>query len=185
MSPLLIHLNSYPGVGKLTIARLLAERLSAKLLDNHSVYNVAFALTAYKSEAYYKAIRDVRHIAYDLVADLPAEVPVILTNAHAQDSAWGNECWDDAVALARRTARQHVVAILECDRDENARRIQSPDRDAKRKPRDPTMFRQAPEDRPLIDRDADALIRLDVTHLTAQQSADALIGWLATLSPAT
>ena len=32
---MLVHINSYPGVGKLTIGRILAEQIAGKLLDNH------------------------------------------------------------------------------------------------------------------------------------------------------
>lgn len=180
LSPALIHLNSYPGVGKLTIARLLAGRFGAKLLDNHSIYNVAFALTEVKSDAYYGAVRAVRDVAYDLVRTLPPEVPVILTNAHAADSAWGNACWDEAIALARETGRAHAVILLDCSRAENARRIQSEGRDAQRKPRQPTLFRQAPTDRPLIARGADCLFQIDVTALSAAEAAAAMGDWLET-----
>ena len=47
----LIHINGHPGVGQLTVAELLKDSLGARLLDNHSVYNVALALTEFKSEA--------------------------------------------------------------------------------------------------------------------------------------
>lgn len=179
MKPVLIHINSYPGVGKLTIGRLLAEQLGAKLLDNHSIYNVAFALTEFKSEAFYNAVRDVRATAYRLVTQLPPEVPVILTNAHAQDSDWGNECWDAAIALASETGRAHIVVVLDCAREENARRIQSPDRDAKRKPRDPAMFRQGAADRLLLDRGAERVLRLDVTDMTAREVCEVIIDWIS------
>ncbi|MEO0918913.1 MAG: AAA family ATPase [Pseudomonadota bacterium] len=178
MKPAIIHINSYPGVGKLTIGRILAQKLGAKLLDNHSIYNVAFALTEFKSDAYCDAVRDVRSVAYRLVKDLPPEVPVILTNAHAQDSVWGNECWDAAIGLARDSGRSHLVVLLECSREENAQRIQSADRDARRKPRDPKLFRQGENDRALIDRDADSLLQLDVTRLSADAAAAAISGWL-------
>lgn len=178
MTPALIHINSYPGVGKLTIARHLAAQIGAKLLDNHTVYNVAFALTEFKSDAFYQAVKDVRAIAYRLIAELPPEVPVILTNAHAQDSAWGNACWDQAIDLAQRTGRHHVVVLLNCTREENARRIQSLDRVEMRKPRDPNMFRQGETDRPLIERDADRLLRLDVTALSAEAAATDIADWL-------
>lgn len=41
---MIIVLNGYPGVGKLTIGRKLAPVLRGRLLDIHAVYNVAFAL---------------------------------------------------------------------------------------------------------------------------------------------
>ncbi|MEE2944939.1 MAG: AAA family ATPase [Pseudomonadota bacterium] len=178
MKPAVIHINSYPGVGKLTIGRILAAELGAKLIDNHSIYNVAFALTEFKSDAFYQAVRDVRSVAYGLAANLPSDIPVILTNAHAQDSKWGNDCWDHAIELARKMHREHWVVALECTREENARRIQSVDRDAKRKPRDPEMFRQGETDRPLIDRGADRLLRLDVTNITADAAATSILTWL-------
>ena len=46
---LIIHINSYPGVRKLTIGSHLAELLDGKLLDSHSIYNVAFALTGFRN----------------------------------------------------------------------------------------------------------------------------------------
>ncbi len=180
LPPSLIHINSYPGVGKLTIGRMVASELGAKLLDNHSIYNVAFALTEFKSKAFYDAVRDVRSTAYKIVTGLSPDVPVILTNAHAQDSNWGNECWNEAIKLGRKTGRQHVVVLLDFERDENARRIQSLDRDARRKPRDPTMFRQGEVDRALIDRGADKLFRLDVTDMPANEAAASILEWLQT-----
>ena len=176
--PSLIHINSYPGVGKLTIGRKVASELGAKLLDNHSIYNVAFALTEFKSKAFYDAVRDVRSTAYRIVMSLSPDVPVILTNAHAQDSDWGNECWDEAIELRRKTGRQHVVILLDCTRSENARRIQSVDREAMRKPRDPIMFRQGEVDRALIDRGADRLLRLEVTNMSASDAATSILKWL-------
>ena len=175
---MIIHINSYPGVGKLTIAKCLGGMLGARILDNHSVYNVAFALTEYKSDAFYDTVRAVRAIAYERVSQLPTTVPLILTNAHAQDSAWGTECWDAALELAKRCGRKHLVVVLDCSREENARRIQGLDREQMRKPRDPAMFRQDPEDRALIDRDADVLLRLDVSELTAQEAANCIAAWV-------
>ena len=175
---MIVHINSYPGVGKLTIAKCLAPLIDAKILDNHSIYNVAFALTEFKSEVFYNTVRAVRELAYQRVCELSPNVPVILTNAHAQDSDWGNECWDAAIALAEKSHRKHLVILLHCSREENARRIQGLDREEKRKPRDPNLFRQGAEDRALIDRGADACLRLDVTALSANGAATRIAAWL-------
>ena len=45
---MIIVLNGYPGVGKLAIGRELTSLLGGRLLDIHSVYNVAFALTEFQ-----------------------------------------------------------------------------------------------------------------------------------------
>ncbi len=34
---MIIHLNGMPGTGKLTIARLVAQELEGRLVDNHSI----------------------------------------------------------------------------------------------------------------------------------------------------
>lgn len=78
---MLIVLNGYPGVGKLPMAGELAGLVGGRLLDNHSLYNLAFALTDFKSAAFYHAVRSAQRIADDLIAALPTETPVILTEA--------------------------------------------------------------------------------------------------------
>lgn len=175
---MIIHINSYPGVGKLAIGKILQKRLQGRLLDNHSIYNVALALTEFKSPAYFDTIRAVRKIAYMRVLELPEGIPVILTNAHFADSEWGNECWDAAKELSRLRGVPLLVVVFDCSVEENAKRIQSLDRELKRKPRDPTMFRGNAEDKPLLDRDGDHLLRLDITDLTAEEAAAQVGDWV-------
>ncbi len=175
---MLVHLNSYPGTGKLTIAQALAPLLGARVLDNHSIYNVAFALTAFKSPEFDDTVRAVRQIAYDRVLALPPEVPVVLTNAHAADSVWGAECWDALEALAQARGTPLYLVTLLCDPDENARRIQSAGRAAQRKPRDSDMFPGNRQGRPLMERGGDAVLRLDVTRLQASQAAAHIAAWV-------
>ena len=174
---MIIHINSYPGVGKLAIAKILQERLRGRLLDNHSIYNVALALTEFKSPEYFDTIRAVREIAYKRVLELPEGIPVILTNAHFANSEWGNECWDAAKELSRLRGVPLLVVVFDCSVEENAKRIQSLDRELKRKPRDPTMFRGNAKDKPLLDRDGDHLLRLDITDLTAEEAAARVGDW--------
>ena len=109
---MIIEIVGQAGVGKLTIGRLLAARLPGRLLDNHSIYNVAFSLTDYRSEAFYRTVRAVRDIAWETALELPpdlvlldaempgmsgfevcealkaepglADVPVIFVTAHAE-----------------------------------------------------------------------------------------------------
>jgi hypothetical protein len=117
-------------------------------------------------------------IAYQRILELPASVSVILTNAHARDSAWGTECWDAVIDLARARGSELAIVILECAVEVNRRRIASPDRDAKRKPRAPDIFSGNAAGTPLLDRGGDRLLRLDTTRMAAEESADRILVWL-------
>jgi cytidylate kinase len=176
---MIVHINSYAGVGKLTIGRILADLIGGRLLDNHSIYNIAFAVTEFRSPAFYDTVRAARDLAFRRVLDLPQSTPVVLTNWYSQGSHWAEENWDAVVALARERQSAHNVVILSCTPDENAKRIQSSGRDAKRKPRDPALVDANRNGRPLIERDADRLLRLDVSELSAEQAAAAIAEWVA------
>jgi hypothetical protein len=177
--PILVHLNGAPGVGKLTIGRSLAERLDARLLDNHATHDVAFALTEFRSAAFYETVRAVRAIAYDRIRQLPATTPVILTDAFFDDSAWGQESWAAVLDLATsRVARLFTVALI-CEPQEHARRIMGEDRAAKGKIRD-IAYAETASRRRLIERSGDDSQRLDVTRLAADAAASAISDWIST-----
>jgi hypothetical protein len=175
----IVHINSYPGVGKLTIGRALAELIGGRLLDNHSVFNVAFALTEFRSPVFYDTVRAVREIAYQRILDLPPGIPVVLTNWFSQGSAWGEENWDRAITLAKARGSALNVVLLACSPEENARRIVAAGRAAKRKPQDVEMVDDNRRGRPLLDRGADRLLRLDVTNLAPDAAAREIAAWLS------
>lgn len=53
---MLVYINGAPGTGKLSIVRQMAKCLEARVLDNHAIYNVGFALTNFRSPAFYEAL---------------------------------------------------------------------------------------------------------------------------------
>jgi len=176
--PLVIHLNGAPGVGKLTIARLLVQRLGARLLDNHAIHDVAFALTEFRSPAFYETVRAIRAVAYDRVRQLPPSIPVILTDAFFDDSAWGRESWAAMLDLAQSMAARLLTVALACAPEEHRRRIVSEDRAAKGKMRDVAYVETAAARR-LIERDGDDSLRLDITRLAADEAAATIATWIA------
>ena len=101
---------------------------------------------------------------------------MILTNVHF-DSAWENECWDAEKELARLRGVPLLIVVFDCSVKENLKRIQSLDRELKRKPRDPTMIRDNAEDKALLDRDGDHLLRLDIADLAAEKAAAQVGDW--------
>ncbi len=177
---MIIVLNGYPGVGKLTIGKELAALLKGRLLDIHTVYNVAFALTEFKSPEFRETVEKIETIAHDLIRKLPEEEPVVLTTVLAGSSDWGDAEWDKIKGLG--TARPPFCVVhIHCALDENIRRIQSDGRGAKMKPQDPDMaVRNQTEAKPLAGADESNLLQLDTTTLTAAQSAQTILDWVQT-----
>ncbi|MFK4812800.1 AAA family ATPase [Devosia sp. ZW T5_3] len=174
---MIIVLNGYPGVGKLTIGRELTSMISGRLLDIHSVYNIAFALTEFKSPEFMETIEKIEAIAHDLIRALPAEVPVVLTTVLAGSSDWGDAEWQRIVRLGHERPPLLVVHV-HCDLDENIRRIEAPGRGAKRKPQDADMARRNHAGaQPLAGTDEANLLRLDVTGLSPTEAATEIATW--------
>jgi predicted kinase len=133
----LIYINGAPGVGKLTIARNMAHRLNARVLDNHAIYNVGFALTDFRSTAFYETARAVKTIAHERILSLPNGETVILTAADFADNDWGHENWQAIEQLARDRDWPLFVICLRCAPAEHRIRIAGADREQHGKLRDP------------------------------------------------
>jgi shikimate kinase len=183
---MIISLNGWPGVGKLTIGLELADLLGARLLDNHTMFNVAITLTDYPAPAYYKAVRAVRDIAFDCVLALPSGTPVILTsvNATGGTSGFAEEHWQSICKLAHDRGVPLVSITLECAPDERVRRVAAPGRRVSRKLRDPAVIDQLTVGRNLFDQGADYRHSLDTTHVDAKTCADHISTWIAANVPA-
>src|SRR5689334_14370990 len=121
----LVHINGAAGVGKLTIARIMAPQLGARLLDNHAIYNTAFALTEFRSPEFYEAVRASRAAAYRQILHMPEDETVILTDAYFDDSDWARESWQALEQLAEQRRWPLFTIALICDPPEHRRRIVS------------------------------------------------------------
>lgn len=174
---MIIVLNGYPGVGKLAIGRELAFNLRGRLLDIHSVYNVAFALTEFRSPEFKETVEKIEAIAHNLILKLPSDQAVVLTTVLAGESDWGDAEWQRIVELGKSRPPFCVVHIS-CDLQENIRRIQSKERDLKRKPRNPEYaHRNQSEAKSLAGMDAERLLKLDTTDMSAAEAAHMISEW--------
>ena len=175
---MLLMINGWPGVGKLTVARLVAAELGARLLDHHTIFNIAHRLNDFRSPSYYETARAVRGVAFQAAAKIPSGEPIVMTGIWG-DSDWGNENWAAVTDLARQRGAKFFVVVLDCSEEENVRRVAQPERAALNKLLDPAALIEA-RNRPgraLLCR-GDAVRRVDNSNLSARECAARIIAWL-------
>jgi hypothetical protein len=174
---MIININGWPGVGKLSVAERVVERIGGRLLDNQTIFNVAFSLCEIGTPAFRETVRAVRDIAFARVIALSTDIPVTLTSAYS-DTPFGRENW----AAIRKTADARgsplCVVVLDCSLAENLRRLQVPERARLKKLVDPAPLIAARKAYDLLEGGGDRRLRFDTSDLSADQSADRILRWL-------
>ncbi|MEM7490792.1 MAG: nucleoside kinase, partial [Pseudomonadota bacterium] len=125
MTAPVIHLNGWPGCGKRTFGRVLADRIGGRLIDNHLILDPAVALFPRRSPeaaALREAVRDVVHGA---ALTLPNNIPLVLTDALSEDD---HHLAVPSIAFAARRGAPFLPVLLDLDAGENARRLTAPER---------------------------------------------------------
>lgn len=180
---MIVHLNGWPGAGKLTVARVLARKLRARLLDNHTLHNVAASLCDRGTDAYWTLYERVRDLAYDRICALPPGAVLVMTNSFLKEPPRDVEAWGRIRDLAASRGDRLVAVTLECDLDENLVRIGGADRAGNRKLTDPEPLIAWRDEYHLIVDDADHWVVVDNTRLTPEQAADRIVAYLDGLPP--
>jgi predicted kinase len=118
-APLVICLVGFPGVGKLTIATILARLSGARVIDNHWVNDpilriVASDGSAAVPEAVWPQVAKVRAAVLETVATLaPASHSFIFTLAGADEDPEDRRAFEQYRKVAlRRQARLIVIRLL-------------------------------------------------------------------------
>lgn len=174
---LVIHINSWPGVGKLTIARSLASQLDAVLVDNHTLLNPSEALFDRLDPLYWSLKEKTRALVLDYASRLPPNKTVIFTDALSDDPAGHGlfkELWD----FADKREATFVAVILECDPEENVRRLVSKERAQLHKLTRPEILAEQRAAHRLLKAQDVPSISLDVTAISAEVAALAILAEL-------
>jgi hypothetical protein len=174
---MIININGWPGVGKLSVAERLQRRIGGRLLDNHAIFNVAFSLCEFQTPEFYETVRKVREIAFARASKLPVGISIILTSAYA-NTPFGRENWAAIREMANTRGASLCNIVMDCSLAENIRRLQSPQRARLRKLTAPQPLIAAREASNLLEGGGDYLLRLETSNLTAEDSAARIADWL-------
>jgi shikimate kinase len=179
--PMLINLNGWPGAGKLTVGRIIAHKLQGHLLDNHTIFNVASAVTRPGTPQFYETARAVRRIAFDRILELPANIPVVLTNVVARGGTSGflEENWRAILTLAEHRRCDLYSATLFCSPEEKRPQGCQRGTDTQEEMQDPAALADVVRARALFDEGATYRESFDNTNLTAGECADQIVAWVS------
>jgi hypothetical protein len=122
-----------PGVGKYTVASVLAARMPAKLVDNHYWLNPIFGLiqqdgfTPLPREVW-NLVQQSRNVVLETIATLsPRDWNFVLTHGFegtSRDYEMANEIFE----VAGRRSADILVVRLTCSVDELTKRVVTPER---------------------------------------------------------
>jgi hypothetical protein len=166
----LVFIYGPPAVGKLTVARELAELTGFKLFHNHLTFDAVIAVFPRSSDAFWRLIQKFRR---DVFAEAAAAgVDLIYTFVYTR--------WDDGGQEVREMVEPVVagggelcLVKLTCGREEVLRRVADESRRAYRKLNDPGRLAEL-----LVERDVTAPLPfgesfdLDTTDLPPRQAAE-------------
>ncbi len=166
----IVHINGWPGTGKLTIARHLAEHLGARLADNHTLINPAEALFARGTPLYRSLRATVRTAVLDHVRQAEAQQSFLFTDALSDDE-FDSRAFNDYATLAADRGARFVAVVLDCSMEENLKRLTRAGRSKAHKLTDPDVLMDLRSRHVLLKGKCDQLIELDVTALGADEAA--------------
>jgi hypothetical protein len=190
--PVIIHLIGYPGAGKYTIARALAQRAEhdgrhVVVVDNHHTANVIFAVLDVDGvreipRAVWDRVGEVREALYRSIEQLsPRDWSFVFTNVLTEAEPTDAAIVERIAALAASREIPYVPVRIRCATDEILRRVPAPDRRERLKWIDADAVRAFVDDHELLRMEGYEPFDLDVTTLDPAGAAVRILEHIAAL----
>jgi hypothetical protein len=178
-----VFLLGYPGVGKRTVGTQLAALLDAVLVDNQLI-NIPL-LTLFKWDGKFllpreiwERVRPIREAVLGTIEDLaPGSNSYVFTNDLTEDEDGATQ-YGRIRSLAQRRGSLFLSVILDCEVEEQVRRIDNPDRIARLKGSDPEGYRWHRQHTKLFQPPEGEVEHLDTTTIGARQNAETIYNML-------
>ena len=187
----IIHINGFPGTGKLTIAREVVTILQnyfaasgsqdqVKLVHNHLLINPADAVLHRTQPGYQKLRKALRDAIFSTLRNEPATFTTayLFTDWQSGDNT-GLEVCKDFQSMAHERGCYFIPIIISCEQAENIARLRNSDRESWHKITDAELlvqFRGISYPPPVyVFENVETRLELDVTSLSAQQAAQIVV----------
>lgn len=178
MNGIFLLLIGFPGTGKLTIAKRLSPLFSAKIIDNHWVNNPVLGVLDHDPTKplppdIWEQTGRVRQAVLDtIVAFAEPSANFIFTHFAIQGDARSQRTFGQIADAAGRRGSLLVPVRLLCEAEELARRVAIPERRERLKSVNAEASRERSMMLQVLDPQHPHTLDLDVTALSAAESAD-------------
>ena len=173
----LVYLLGYPGVGKYTIGRLIAEELDAVLVDNMVILTPILTVFRWDGKSQLppgtlERADPIREAVLTAIEEIgPPSNSYVFTDCIPQTPE-GRGLYERVRALAGRTGSTFLPVLVTCDIEQQEARIGSADRIARMKGSDPERYIRYTLTVPMFVPPAeDRAVTLDTTSISATEAA--------------
>jgi hypothetical protein len=175
----IVFLLGYPGVGKCTVGSHLADRLDGVLVDNQLIHIPLLTLFRWDGKfllppEIWQRVEPIREAVLGTIEDLaPKSNSYVFTN-DLKDDEEGASQYHRIRSLAHRRGSLFLSVMVDCDVDEEVRRIANPDRVARLKGSDPEGYRRYRRDTKLFQPPPEEVVHIDTTNIGPRQNAETI-----------
>ena len=184
----MVVLIGFAGTGKYTIGREVCRRTGAKLIDNHLINNPIFKVVNADGVTRLPAgvwdrVTDIRRNVYQAIRELsPPEMSFVFTMELRQSNPGDHRAFVDVQELAASRKSLFVPVRLICEVEELCRRVVEPSRIEMLKEISPELTRKKSAEDSVLNNEHPNLRTIDVTSRSPEESADAILYEITTLS---
>lgn len=165
---MIVHINGFAGVGKLTAAKLLSGKLNAGLIDNHKLIELVTAVCERGSAEYISMMEALMDVVLDRIASNP-ERNFVFTNSLAAELSEDRKRLDRLIQFSKEKDIAFVQVILSCDLEENKQRIVSETRRSTGKLTDAGALDELYQNYTMYHPSHEYSINIDTTGLTSDE----------------
>lgn len=179
---MLIHLNGMAGVGKLTVATILASELDARLIDNHLILDLVVAVVGRReAPRYLQMIEELTEFVFEAMEKESDNVTFIMTNCLVNEHPEDVARLDAIAKFAAKAKHQYVQILLTCDHRENQARVVNESRKLKGKLTSSEVLAKYLRIYTMYHPETQFGLQLDTSSLSAEQAARLIADYVKSL----
>ncbi|KZV80281.1 hypothetical protein EXIGLDRAFT_845691 [Exidia glandulosa HHB12029] len=181
-----IYLVGYPGVGKQTVAHILAKSIpDSRVISNHLIIDLARSIFRHGSREYEEMRSKLRKAMLESIveSEIVKGTTFIFTGAHGTTNPISKVIAGEFPPAAEKRGSKFIPVILTCDREEQMQRLVSPGRLNPGENKTPKLIDQAGLARildsgPCFRFNTEDELLLDTTGKTAEEVAQIILDYV-------